>query len=187
LSDAELTQRFTALYDAHYSQVYGYAVSRTDRQRADEIVSDTFMVAWRRFDDLPDPPLPWLLGVARNMVREQARRSARQGSVEAGSRSWTPAVEPVVDDPADVVTDRASVLAALAQLSDDDRELLILVAWHGLSPSQAAEVIGCSTATFSVRLHRARGRLEHAMALDSESDGPHNVYPITALRKGAAR
>lgn len=187
LSDAELTQRFTALYDAYYSQIYGYVVSRTDHQRADEIVSDTFMVAWRRFDDMPDPPLPWLLGVARNVVREQARRSARQVSVEVALQSWTSAVEPVATDPADVVTDRAGVLAALARLSDDDRELLTLVAWHGLSPAEVAEVIGCSTATYSVRLHRARGRLQDAMAHDSEPHHPHDPYPLTAIRKGAAR
>ncbi|MGX6604014.1 RNA polymerase sigma factor [Micromonosporaceae bacterium Da 78-11] len=187
LSETELTQRFTVLYDAYYSQIYGYAVSRTDHQRADEIVSDTFMVAWRRFDDMPDPPLPWLLGVARNVVREQARRSARQESVEADLRTWTSAVEPVATDPADVVTDRAGVLGALQRLSTDDRELLTLVAWHGLSPAEAAEVIGCSTATYSVRLHRARGRLQHAMAHDSDPHHLHNISPVTAIRKGATR
>ncbi len=186
MTDAELTQQFTALYDAYYSQIYGYAVSRTDHQRADEIVSDTFTTVWRRLDDVPDPPLPWLLGVARNVAREQARRSARRVSAEIRVQTWTSAMNPVAIDPADEVTDRAGVLAALARISDDDREVLTLIAWHGLSPTEAAQVIGCTPATYSVRLHRARGRLQRAMALDDEPDVAHTIYPLTSIRKGAA-
>jgi len=64
---------------------------------------------------------------------------------------------------ADGVTERAAVLAALARLSDDDRELLSLMAWHSLSTREAARIVGCSTATFFVKLHRARKRLEQAL------------------------
>jgi len=67
-------------------------------------------------------------------------------------------------DVAEEVAERISVLTALAALSEADRELLTLVAWHGLKPNEAAQVVGCSTATYFVRLHRARRRLERAMA-----------------------
>jgi RNA polymerase sigma-70 factor (ECF subfamily) len=158
---ADASRRFTAIYDAHHDQVYAYAVSRAGRQLADDIVGDTFLRAWHRVAAIPEPPLPWLLGVARNVVRERYRDQARQAGLAAELRAW---VEQAQADVADGVAERAAVLAALARLTEADRELLTLVAWHGLSPREAAQVVGCSAATYFVRLHRARRRLEQAMA-----------------------
>lgn len=158
MPDIDATQRFTALYDSHHRQVYAYVVSRAGSQIADEVVSDTFLVAWRRFADVPDPALPWLFGVARNLLREQARAERTRQSTAEELQSWQTEA-----DPAEIVAERHAVLSALTRLSDDDRELLTLVAWHGLTPSEAAKVIGCSTPTYFVRLHRARKRLEKAL------------------------
>ncbi|MEV6930681.1 RNA polymerase sigma factor [Dactylosporangium sp. NPDC051485] len=157
-SDEE--RRFTDLYHAHHRQVYAYAVSRAGRGLADDVVGDTFLVAWRRLRAVPEAALPWLLGVARNVVRERYRDEVRQAAVAAELRAW---VEEADGDIADGVADKAAVLAALARLGEDDRELLTLVAWHGLAAREAARVVGCSTATYFVRLHRARKRLEEAM------------------------
>ncbi|MFI6323911.1 RNA polymerase sigma factor [Nonomuraea sp. NPDC050556] len=150
-------QRFTRMYDESRQRVWAYAVSRAGRQLADEVVSETFAIAWRRLDDIPDPALPWLLVVARNVLRDNIRASARRESLGAELRSW------ISEDVADSVTERLSVLKALTALSDEDREILILVAWQGLSPREAAHVVGCSQAAFRVRLHRARKRLTQAM------------------------
>ncbi|MEJ3749226.1 RNA polymerase sigma factor [Actinomycetes bacterium KLBMP 9797] len=160
MTEADASSRFTAMYDAHHAQVYAYAVSRVGRQLADDIVSDTFLVAWRKLGTVPAAALPWLLGVARNVVRERYRDEVRQASLAAELRAW---VEEADADVADGVAERAAVLAALTQLSDDDRELLTLVAWHNLTTREAARVVGCSTATFFVRLHRARKRLQEAL------------------------
>jgi RNA polymerase sigma-70 factor (ECF subfamily) len=193
LSDILAMQQFTALYDAYNRQVYGYAVTCADRQSADEIVGDTFLVAWRRFDEMPDPPLPWLLGVARNLARDRVRASARRSATEVELDSWIPTDEQTAADPADVVTDRASLRAALAGLDAGDRELLTLVAWHGLTPAEAARVIGCSRTAYSVRLHRARRRLEQAMKDQTETkDHPETplnsvIPPVTPLRKDVTR
>jgi RNA polymerase sigma-70 factor (ECF subfamily) len=65
------TERFTALYDRHYRNVLGYALLRAGQDLAEDLVSKTFLVAWRRLDDLPDPPLPWLPGVTRNLLHKQ--------------------------------------------------------------------------------------------------------------------
>ncbi|MFG2037854.1 RNA polymerase sigma factor [Dactylosporangium sp. NPDC048998] len=154
-------RRFTAIYHAHHRQVYAYAVSRAGRDLADDVVGDTFLTAWRRLDAVPAAPLPWLLGVARNVIRERYRAEVRQASIAAELRAW---VEEAQADVADGVAERAAMLAALARLGEDDRELLTLVAWHGLGAREAARVIGCSTATYFVRLHRARKRLEQALA-----------------------
>ncbi|MFF8430577.1 RNA polymerase sigma factor [Streptomyces sp. NPDC016566] len=80
---AEEAERFTALYDACRQHVWAYAVSRAGRQGADEVVSETFVIAWRRFADIPEPPLPWLLGVARNVLRDSARAQARREALTA--------------------------------------------------------------------------------------------------------
>lgn len=164
MSDPETIERFQSLYTRHQGQVYAYAVSRAGRQLADEVVSEVFLIAWRRRADVPALALPWLLGVARNVITSQFRDSARQRSLAAELRAWVTEQELSAGDVADEVSERIAVLAALAGLPDPDRELLTLVAWHGLTPREAARVVGCSTAAYFVRLHRARRRLERAMA-----------------------
>lgn len=151
------SQRFTSMYDECRQRVWAYVVSRAGRQVADEVVSETFAIAWRRLDDVPEPALPWLLGVARNVLRDNIRAEVRREALSAELRTWTEG------DVAEQVTERLSVLDALTELPEDDREILILTAWQGLSPRQAAHVIGCSPATFRVRLHRARKRLKQEM------------------------
>jgi RNA polymerase sigma-70 factor (ECF subfamily) len=172
VTDPEAIERFQALYAEHHGAVYGYAVSRAGRQLADEVVSDVFLVAWRRLADVPIPALPWLLAVARNSVLSQFRGTARQQSADAELRAWVTEAQLSAPDVADQVTERIAVLTALAALPEADRELLTLVAWHGLAPAAAARVVGCSTAAYFVRLHRARRRLERAMAGPPEQGLP---------------
>ncbi|WP_242883446.1 RNA polymerase sigma factor [Actinomadura litoris] len=171
--EASEEERFTAMYDACRQRVWAYAVSRAGRQVADEVVSETFAVAWRRFRDVPDPALPWLLGVARNVLREGYRAEARREAFAAELRGWAeradagrgghPAHPGPAGDIAEDVAERLAVLRAMAALPEGDREILILVAWQGLTPREAARVVGCSAAALRVRLHRARRRLVRAV------------------------
>ncbi|BBJ43994.1 hypothetical protein SSPO_067120 [Streptomyces antimycoticus] len=156
-------QRFRDLYEECHPRVLAYAASLVGRQVGEDITSETFTVAWRRMRDIPTPPLPWLLGVARNLTRELRRRDGRQYDLAAQEAQRIITSGAQVEDVAAGVTERAVALQALAGLSAADRELLTLVAWHGLGPRQAARVLGCSSATFAVRLHRARRRLERAV------------------------
>lgn len=149
-------QRFTEMYDECRQRVWAYVVSRAGRQIADEVISETFAIAWRRLDDVPQPALPWLIGVARNVLRDNIRAEARRESMHAELRAWTEG------DHAEQVAERLSVIRALATLHEDEREILILVAWQGLTPREAAKIVGCSAAAFRVRLHRARKRLVQA-------------------------
>jgi RNA polymerase sigma-70 factor (ECF subfamily) len=142
MAEPDPGERFTALYDTYQPRVHAYAVSRAGRQLAEEVTSETFCVAWRRFGDLPDPPLPWLLGIARNVLRESYRAQARRDSLAEELRAWTSEADLTGGDVGEAVVERAALLQALARLSDDDRELLTLVAWHGLSPREAAKVVG---------------------------------------------
>ncbi|GAA1562201.1 sigma-70 family RNA polymerase sigma factor [Actinomadura kijaniata] len=158
MNDAE--RRFTAIYDSCRQRVWAYACARAGGQIADEVVSETFAIAWRRFGDIPEPPLPWLLGVARNVLRDGHRAEARRAAFTAELAHWTP---PPGGDVAEDVTERMAVLRAMAELPDGDREVLILTAWQGLSPREAARVLGCRPAALRVRLHRARRRLTKAV------------------------
>lgn len=176
MTEADAIRRFTALYEETRSRVYAFAVSHAGRQLADEIVSEVYLVAWRRLADVPQPELPWLLAVARNVSAKQFRAAVRQQSIAAELRTWTAAVELTADDVGEQVAERHAVLAALATLSGPDRDLLTLVAWHGLTPAQAAQVVGCSTAAYFVRLHRARRRLERA--LYGRVRGPDLIAPV---------
>ncbi|MBP2705534.1 sigma-70 family RNA polymerase sigma factor [Microbispora sp. RL4-1S] len=145
------------MYDECRQRVWAYVVSRAGRQIADEVVSETFAIAWRRFDDVPEPALPWLLGVSRNVLRDNIRAEIKQESLARELETWNEG------DHAERVAERFAVVRALATLSEDEREILILVAWQGLSPRDAARVVGCSPAAFRVRLHRARKRLAQAV------------------------
>jgi RNA polymerase sigma-70 factor (ECF subfamily) len=154
---------FRCLYEASFDAVWSYAVSRVGRQSAEDLVSETFTIAWRRRDSLPPDPLPWLIRVARNLALELYRDVARRRSLETELQEGSTVGDRVESDIAEGVVARHQALSALARLSQKDRELLMLVAWHGLSPRQAAQALGCSRATFFVRLHRARARLEHTL------------------------
>jgi RNA polymerase sigma-70 factor (ECF subfamily) len=161
------------MYQDLYPRVLAYATSLVGRQTGEDITSETFTVAWQRWGDLPSARLPWLLGVARNLIRELRRRDARQYrlAVAEGRRVSTGGGDVAAD-----VAERTSLLRALAELPDTDRELLTLVAWHGLTHAEAARVLHCTTATLTVRLHRARRRLERAVAASSPSrDNPQLV------------
>jgi RNA polymerase sigma-70 factor (ECF subfamily) len=163
LSQSTNDRRFTALYDQYYDRVYGYVVARGGGPAVDDIVVDTFMVAWRRLAEVPGQPLPWLIGVARNVLRERYRADVRARAVREQLLRWAVVREHTVPDVADQVVERAAVLRALAGLDEQDREVLTLGAWHDLSPAAAATALGCTRATYFVRLHRARRRLEQAL------------------------
>ncbi|HZB32452.1 MAG TPA: sigma-70 family RNA polymerase sigma factor [Streptosporangiaceae bacterium] len=162
MADPDLERRFTAFYDSHHAKVYAYVAGRAGRGVADDVVSEAFLVAWRRFADVPSNELPWLLGVARNVLRARYRGELRDRSLGAELKVLSAGA--FVGNIADEVTERDQVLSALATLSSGDREVLTLIAWHGLTVKEAARVVGCSAAVYSVRLHRARKRLERALA-----------------------
>ena len=151
--------RFNALWEAYAGRVLAYATRHVGPHDAQEVVSETFLVAWRRLADVPGHPLPWLLVVARNTVANH-RRSSYRGAVLHGELARLQhAAGPGAG--ADVTaTERALALSRLAALTAKEREALLLVSWDGLEPTEAAQVAGCTVTAFHVRLHRARKRLQ---------------------------
>lgn len=159
MSPDERARCFEELYAAHAGRVWAFARRRTRTEAAD-VVAETFLVAWRRFEDVPADPLPWLLGIARNVLLNSRRSSRRRLALVDRLRSQPAAV--VISSAPDHV-EGFSVLQALARLSSRDAEVLALVAWDGLNNVQAASVLGCTPAAFAVRLYRARARLSHQL------------------------
>ena len=153
MEDFQRRSRFEELFQAHAGAVRAYARRRIGRGEADDTVSEVFAIAWRRLDDVPEDALPWLLGCARHVVAHQQRRARRDNRLMAR-------LEAGLEGPA--IGDGA-LAQALAELSDGDRELLLLIAWEGLEPAQAAETLGCSRNALAVRLYRARKRLAAAL------------------------
>ncbi len=189
--------RFELLYAKYAPAVKAYVLRRAATSTADDVVAEVFVVCWRRFEEVPVDPLPWLLGVARRVLSTQRRGERRRGALherlacQAGGgmgdapedavavasmdfATWTsagiargltgnsvsasrgPGALAGVTDPA--------LAAALVRLNDADRELLLLIAWDGLSPAEAATVLAIKPATARVRLSRARRRLTQALS-----------------------
>jgi RNA polymerase sigma-70 factor, ECF subfamily len=155
-------ERFEVLFRENYPAVRAYALRRASRDAAQDVVADTFLVAWRRLDDVPADALPWLYGVARRVLANQRRSADRSAALE---ERLTHAAPPTgMADPADRSADAEILRLALGRLSEPSREALMLVAWQGLSGARAAQAAGCSRTAFAVRLHRARARLAAELA-----------------------
>jgi RNA polymerase sigma-70 factor, ECF subfamily len=149
---------FERMFRAHHAAVYRYVMRRVEEPAVQDLVAETFLIAWRRQDEISGEPLPWLLGVARRVCANHLR--ARRRRVALGERLAT---DPMSRAPGAGASEDHGLMQALAGLSETDREALLLVAWDGLSNRQAAKVLGCTPATFAVRLHRARTRLAAAL------------------------
>jgi RNA polymerase sigma-70 factor, ECF subfamily len=151
---------FDRLYAQHRRAVLAYCARRTTPAEADDAAAEVFVVAWRRRDDIPaDRPLPWLYGVARNVLSHQRRSVAR-------FRRLTTRAATVQDPPRsapDVVVVQAEEYAlvreAVDRLKAADREVLFLSAWEGLSHGEMAETLGITRAAVDKRLTRAKQRL----------------------------
>ena len=131
-----------------------FLARRTDAATADDVLGDTLLVLWRRYDDLPDEVLPYAYGVARHCLANAQRGARRQtrvaGRIAALDRPSEAVVAAAGDDRLD---------EALAALSADDADLLRLWAWEQLTPSEIATVLEVTSNAVSIRLHRARRRL----------------------------
>jgi RNA polymerase sigma-70 factor (ECF subfamily) len=166
---------FRSLYAEHGRDLLAYALRRTPNpEDAADILAETFLVAWRRSSEVPPGPQArlWLFGVARRVLANQRRADRRRTRLAERLRSEV--AEEAANWP-HAQSEDGAVLAALARLTPEDRELLTLIAWEELTPAQAARVLGASSVAVRSRLLRARRRLRREL----DGDGP----PIQAERE----
>jgi RNA polymerase sigma factor (sigma-70 family) len=163
-NSSEQTRRIAQLFDHQAARLFIYARRHADHPGAEDLVAGAFEVALRRADDVPtgdDDAFAWLVGTVRKLAANHRRRAkvAERHWAEQVRTLWHLTTSSSLDD---AVAERETALAALAALSPRDREAVLLVSWDGLTADQAAQVTGCSANAFTVRLHRARRRLEAA-------------------------
>jgi RNA polymerase sigma-70 factor (ECF subfamily) len=171
LPDTELLIRartdpeaFGCLHDRHADAIYGFLVRRLGASHAEDLVSEVFLRAFEaRHRVRPHETgsaLPWLYGIARNVLRQHARAKPRPLPTEAVDTStWA-----LVDDRLDADAMSEELQAAVAGLSEVEREVLLLTSWEQLTISETATVLGITPNAVRVRLHRARAHAAAALA-----------------------
>ena len=161
------------MWNAHADLVFAYAARRLGPERAEDVVADTFVVAWRNRTRRPQRELPWLYGVARRVIRDRYRSEVRW---ERLLQRVGPAVPGAVDSVASSASAAVAANRALAALNETDRETLLLVSWEGLGTREASATMGITPAAFRMRLARARRRLTahmHASGLEQTGAPDH--------------
>lgn len=162
---------FESVFDAYSAEVAAYLQRRVSPEVADDALADTFLVAWRRVDEMPARPLPWLLGIAHRTLANHVRGRRRQAALLDRLRALgAPPRERAPAEP-----ERSEVLEALRRLKPIDQEVLMLIAWEELTAAEAAAVLGCSKGAFRVRLHRARNRMERQLRRKRGTGAVHSV------------
>lgn len=179
-SDAEVIERsrrrpetFAEIFDRHHRSIHAYAARRAGHDAADDLLAEVFLAAFkdrRRFDPTADSALPWLYGIAANLLRRRWRGLAaadRLAGVLAAQTSTSSSPEDDVVHAVDAARDWTTVRPHLAALAEGDREALLLFAWEELSYPQIAVSLGIPVGTVKSRIHRARELLR--ASLDAHS------------------
>ena len=147
----------------HGPALLGYLVRRVENpEDAADLLSETFLIAWRRRTDVPSPPAdrPWLYGVARYVLANQRRGTRRRN---AATLALAALVVQVTAPAPEASIDVREALAGLDQL---DREIVTLSAWEALTSSEIARVVDLPPSTVRARLARARAVVRSALAVD---------------------
>ena len=170
-------ERFRLLYETGRGRVVAYALRRTlNSEDAADVVAETFAIAWRRLETVPhgEREVPWLYTVARRVLANRARRNSTNSALVRRL-----AHELATSRPAEEESDpeRLAALSALDQLSDEEREILMLVAWDGLTSQQLGWVLSCSPTAARIRLYRARARLNQTWG-DRPVTTPSAAQPL---------
>jgi RNA polymerase sigma-70 factor (ECF subfamily) len=155
MTDADREERFTNLMQTHADAVYRYLRRRHpggDATDAEDLLAEAMAVAWRRLDDIPkDATLPWLYGVARKQLANTRRRNERRSALDVQLR---------IPDSTASAEDEAvaglSVQAAINGLTTSEREVILLTAWEGLTPSELAVALDITVNAAGVRLSKAK-------------------------------
>ncbi len=183
-ADSEIIRRsvdapaaFAELFERHARVVGAFAARRVGYDAAEDILSETFLVAFRRrrdFDAAWESARPWLLGIASRLIRKHRSREAAQWrAFAAAANSGEPATDGAIDavgSRTDAVADLRALAPKIAKLSAGDRETLLLYAWGDLTYEQVALAQGIPVGTVRSRLNRVRRKLAPAESEDQRLD-----------------
>lgn len=153
-------ERFRVLHQETFPDLLRFVERRVPADEAEDIVSTVYLTAWRRFGELPEDARPWLFAVARKTMANQTRGWLRRRALDV--RLTTTEDQHAYDDAIGAAA-RLDLQRAWRTLSAADREVLALIAFDGLTAEQAATVLNCRRSAFTMRLARARQRLQAAL------------------------
>jgi len=172
-------ERFRILYNDLYDDLWRYVQRRSiNTEEARDTLSEVFLVAWRRLEDIPagKEARLWLFGVARNLVKTSWRKRKRSGDllVRIGSEMSTRITTDEELDNSGVL----KIVKALQFLSENDQEILRLLAWEDLSHKEISVVLGCSENAVAIRIRRARVRLMKVLQSEKSFSEINNLKEI---------
>ncbi|WP_281268448.1 RNA polymerase sigma factor [Xylanimonas oleitrophica] len=148
------------MFRATYPAVLAFLARRVDPHDAEDLAAEVFAIAWDGWGRIPlDEMRPWLFGVARTLTASSRRSRDRHRRLELRVEND----RPVERDETSLTDTTLDLRRAWARLSATDQEVLSLVAWDGMTGREAAQVLGCTRAAFSIRLTRARRRLKRLL------------------------
>jgi RNA polymerase sigma-70 factor (ECF subfamily) len=146
-----------------------FAISLSgNADRADDLVQEALVKAWDKIDTFQAGTnlKAWLFTILRNAYFSEFRKRRREVADGDGEYSAKLSVQPTQHGHLDL----NDLVAALEQLSEDQREAILLVAAEGFSYEEAAEISGCAVGTVKSRVNRARARLAEIMHIESTED-----------------
>lgn len=158
------------LYERHFDELFRYVAGRIGRQAAEDVVAETFVIAFGRrsvFDPGRVSALPWLIGIATNLLRSQRRAERKHLATDPGGIDPIGAPDLGLDDTisrADAATVRGAVMRAVRRLAPSERDAFLVHALAGLEGAELGVALGVSPSAAAVRLHRARTKLRLSLA-----------------------
>ncbi len=178
-SDADVIERsvsdpasFGVIFDRHSDAILRYAHARLGPDLAEDVLAETFLAAFARrstYDTARTSALPWLYGIAIRQIGRHRRAESRSRAAMARLP-----VDAVAFDAGDGLAERVDARALrprlveiLSRLTGPDRELLLLIAWAGLTYEESAEALGLTVSAVRSRLHRIRLRTRRALGLSN--------------------
>lgn len=163
---------FGIIFERHYGEIYRYLARRSKVAVAEDLASETFVRALslrQRFDKSQVSALPWLLGIATNLLRQQWREETRELKAQIQvSRDVTNDAFVEADERLDAIRDQHRIAVALASLTTRERDVLLLSAWFDLSPQEIAAGLGRRRGTVRSQLARGRRKMTQQLAASRE-------------------
>jgi RNA polymerase sigma-70 factor (ECF subfamily) len=164
---------FERVWRDEMPRIFNYAARHVGASDAHDVAAETFTIAWRRWDDITDPPFAWLLGVARNVVSNHVRTLQRGRRLDDRVRLLT-AVTGHSAANVDFFA-RQEAVRQLAALGEKEREALLLTAWDGLNTEETATLLGISPAAVRKRISRARAAIAVADPATTADTNPQET------------
>ena len=179
--------RFQRMFTSHRDAVWVYCYRRLPRDDVQDAVAEVFLVAWRRIDQAPqgDETLPWLYGVARNVVRNFHRSLVRRQRLRVKAGAFPQADDPTPEMQVIRRSEDQELLSAVDRLKPLEQELLRLRTWEELSLDEIASVVGLSTRSVESRLARVRKKL--GVLIHVPTSSPHQTLSPRPVEEGGER